>query len=125
MRDAFGPIDPEAAKILASLNPNAPILVMVRAGDYAKACQEMQGGPAELTPGQAAARFGRSPKYWRAKAEAGEIPGAYKDPETERWYLPNQACRDFLAGKAQQHEEQRATKPRRLVRRGPRKRRAP
>lgn len=111
-------IDKETALILAQMNPNAILTIQVRAGDYAKACEEVQGGPAELTPGDAARRYGRSPKYWRQKAEAGEIQGAYKDGETERWYLPNDSCRAHLAAKAQPH----LSTTTRTVRRGPRKR---
>jgi hypothetical protein len=109
-------MDNETATALAHLAPNAIITIQVRAADYAKAVQEMEGGPAELTPGQAAKRFGRSAKYWRAQAAAGAINGAYLDGETERWYLPNNSCQAHLAAKARP-----SSIASRRTRRGPRK----
>jgi hypothetical protein len=111
-------MDAEAARIIANLDPNAVITVQVRAADYAKALEEKTGGPAELSPGQAAKRFGRSAKYWRQKAESGEVAGAYKDEETDRWYLPNASCRAHLTAKAKPYLSNHSH--RRSVRRGPR-----
>lgn len=109
-------LDRDAALALARLAPNAIITIQVRAEDYARAVQELEGGPAELTPGQAAKRYGRSAKYWRAQATAGAINGAYVDGETERWYLPSDSCRAHLAAKARP-----SSITTRRVRRGPRK----
>jgi hypothetical protein len=113
-------IDAEVVSAIAHLAPNAIITIQVRASDLARAFQDVKGGPAELTPGQAAKRFGRSAPYWRTKAAAGAIKGAYLDPETERWRLPNVGCREHLAAKARGD-----TPGRRFVRRGPRKARRP
>lgn len=48
-------------------------------------------GPPEMSTVQAARLIGRSPKFWRTAADAGEIDGAYKDDRengTGRWRLP-------------------------------------
>lgn len=107
-------IDP---RVLAQLPDSAILQVSVRVGDLRQAITETMGGPAELTPGDAAKRYGRSAKFWRRKAEAGEIEGAYRDRETERWYLPNEGCREHLARKQKAHLPTTT----RSVRRGPRK----
>lgn len=107
------------ADVLARLPDNAVLQITVQVGALRKAVQEAQGGPAEITPGQAAKRYGRSAKYWRAQAAAGEIQGAYLDGDNDRWHLPNDSCRAHLAAKAR---SQSTTA--RSVRRGPRKAKA-
>ena len=80
---------------------------------------ELLDGAGEIeegSPGQVARALGRSPRYWRERAEAQEIDGAYRDPEPDgRWRVPLAACRAHLARK-------RETKSGGL--RGPRRRKA-
>lgn len=63
-----------------------------------------------LTTGQAAAEIGFSPDTWRAWADDGRIPGAFRD-ESETWRLPLVGCREHVAalrsGKAYNRRQRR------------------
>lgn len=52
-------------------------------------------GLADLTLGQLAARFGRSPSTVRGWLEAGQLPGAYK-LQGRSWRVPEVAVQAFL-----------------------------
>jgi hypothetical protein len=49
----------------------------------------------EISTREAADRFGHSPKWWRLRAESGQVEGAYQD-EGGRWMLPLVGCRKLL-----------------------------
>lgn len=61
--------------------------------------RELGVGREEGSPGFIASLLGRSAKYWRE--HMGEVQGAYRDPDTDRIYLPVESCRAHLERKRQ------------------------
>ena len=51
-----------------------------------------------FTTAEVAADLGRSPEWVRARASAGLIPGAHRDPLSGRWLFPEEGVEAFRHG---------------------------
>lgn len=88
----------ELLEALHYLPDDHPVEVRVPAGELREALSRSNGGPELLSTRQAAEYIGFTPKRWRRWAKDGKIDGAFQD-EKDRWRLPNEACRVFIANK--------------------------
>lgn len=104
-------------KDLAGLPWGEYMLVPLSLEEYTEFLTWRNGGPAYLSTSQARDHLGRDVKWWRARAEEGKIPGAFRDPDTARWVLPNDSCRELL----EEMERRYSPTPRRFY--GPRRKR--
>src|SRR4051812_6845792 len=73
-----------ALETIRRLPPDQPLTVTLLAGDVVRAL-EQRAGPETLTTEQAAERYGHSEDWWRRRAAANEISGAYQLSDGAPW----------------------------------------
>lgn len=97
MAELRGDLD-QMADALRALPPDAEIEISATVEEWRNRLPHLTGGPEVLSTRQAADLLGWTPKRWRGWAKDGKIEGAFQD-EKDRWRLPNEACREFIADK--------------------------
>lgn len=86
----------ELLEALAALPADAQLTISVSVSDLRAALSRSEG-KIVLTPREAAAEFGWTPRHWQKLAASGQLAAAWQDGGNRgRWRLPREACARYV-----------------------------